>query len=147
MPLIQLLYASEAVGVLPYGSLVGIMSHAQVQNPARGITGLLCYGSGQFLQALEGEREAVTALYHQIALDPRHDHCHLLSVTEIARRDFAEWSMKVVNWEDGDTARRRAILATDTGRDVFAPREMSAAQAAAFLRHVADLERELTRDD
>ncbi len=147
MPLVQLLYASDAVGVLPYSTLTGIMNHALEQNPARGITGMLCYGSGQFLQALEGEREAVNALYHAIARDPRHERCQLISVVEIAARDFPEWSMKVVNWEDGDTARRRALLAADTGSDVFTPVTMSASTAAVFLRHLADLERELTRED
>jgi hypothetical protein len=141
-----LLYASDAVGVLPYGTLVGIMTHAQQRNPARGITGMLCYGSGQFLQALEGERESVNQLYHAIARDPRHERCALLSVTDVDQRDFPEWSMKVVNWEDGDRARRRALLEGNTGSAVFNPRALSADQAISFLRHLAELERELASE-
>lgn len=146
MPLVRLLYASDAVGVLPYGTLVGIMNQAQAANPGRGITGMLCYGSGQFLQALEGERAAVNLLYHAIARDQRHERCQLLSVQEIDHRDFPEWSMRVVNWEDGDTARKRALLAADTGSREFTPGAMTGAQATAFLRHLADLERELGTD-
>ena len=131
---------------MTYSTLVEIMDHAQTRNVARGITGILCYGSGQFLQALEGERAAVTALYHRIAVDRRHDDCQLISVDEIEARAFPEWTMKVVNWEDGDMARRRALLQADTGSDIFTPSTMTAAQASAFLVHVAELERELAGD-
>jgi hypothetical protein len=129
---------------MTYSILVGIMSHAQAKNTARAITGILCYGSGQFLQALEGECDAVNALYHQIASDARHGNCQLMAVEEIAQRAFPEWTMKVVNWEDGDSARRRAMLEADTGLSVFSPRDMAAAQAATFLEHLAEMERELS---
>lgn len=146
VPLVRLLYASDAVGILPYSTLVGIMTHAQQRNPTRGITGMLCYGSGQFLQVLEGDREPVNRLYHAIARDTRHERCELLSVSEVDRRDFPEWSMKVVNWEDGDAARRRALLEGETGSAVFNPRALSADQAISFLRHLAELERELASE-
>lgn len=146
MPNIRLIYFSAATAGMSYGSLVEIMDHAQSRNVERGITGILCYGSGQFLQALEGDREAVNTLYHQIAADARHVDCQLMQVTEIESRAFPEWTMKVVNWEDGDTARRRAVLQVDTGSDVFNPSAMSAAQATSFLTHLADLERELAAD-
>lgn len=131
---------------MSYGTLVEIMDHAQARNVERDITGILCYGSGEFLQALEGERRSVNALYHAIARDPRHLDCQLISVAEIDARAFPEWTMKVVNWEDGDTAKRRAVLQSDTGSDVFAPQSMSAVQSTTFLLHLAELERELAAD-
>lgn len=146
MPDIRLLYASAASADKSYGALVDIMNHAQARNVECGITGLLCYGSGQFLQALEGERRAVNALYHRIAQDARHADCQVIDVTEIEARAFPEWTMKVVNWETGETARRRAVLQADTGSAVFAPAAMTAAQATTFLLHLAELERELTAD-
>lgn len=146
VPNIRLVYCSAASAGMNYGGLVEIMDHAQSRNVQRGITGILCYGSGQFLQALEGERGAVNALYHQIAVDTRHLECQLIDVTEIEQRAFPEWTMKVVNWEDGDTARRRALLRADTGSDVFDPAGMSGGQATAFLMHLAALERELAAD-
>lgn len=146
VPTIRLIYASAAAVGMPYGTLVDIMSHAQQRNPEREITGMLCYGSGQFLQALEGERATVTTLYHRIAGDARHAQCQLMSVEEISARDFPEWSMKVVNWEDGNSARRRAMLEADTGSSTFSPLTMTAGQAGTFLRHLADLERDLAGD-
>jgi hypothetical protein len=143
VPTIRLIYSSAAAVGMTYGTLVDIMDHARRTNVERGITGILCYGSGEFLQALEGSREAVNALYHRIATDHRHADCQLISVQEIDRRAFPEWSMKVVNWEDGDMARRRALLQSDTGSELFAPRRMTAVQADQFLLHLAQLEREL----
>lgn len=146
VPNIRLIYSSTAAGGMTYGTLVEIMDHAQTRNVERDITGILCYGSGEFLQALEGERRAVNALYHAIARDPRHLAGQIISVEEIDARAFPEWTMKVVNWEDGDTARRRAVLQADTGSDVFAPQTMTAAQSTTFLLHLAELERELAAD-
>ena len=146
MPDIRLLYSSAASADKSYGALVEIMNHAQARNVERGITGILCYGSGQFLQALEGERRSVNALYHRIAQDARHADCQLIDVAEIESRAFPEWTMKVVNWETGDTARRRAVLQADTGSEVFDPAVMTATQATTFLLHLAELERELAAD-
>jgi hypothetical protein len=146
MPNIRLLYCSAASVGMSYGALVDMMHDARTRNAEHGITGILCYGSGQFLQALEGERHEVNALYHRIAVDARHRDCQLLIVGEIHERAFPEWSMHVVNWDAGDTAGRRAILEAETGRGVFDPASMAADQAIAFLTHLADLERELAAD-
>jgi hypothetical protein len=146
VPDIRLIYFSAANAGMSYGALVEIMNHAQTRNVERGITGILCYGSGQFLQALEGERTAVNVLYHRIVADARHLDCQLVDVSEISARAFPEWTMKVVNWETGDSARRRAMLRADTGSDFFQPSAMDAAQATTFLTHLADLERELAAD-
>ncbi len=143
LPLIRLLYASRATTGTSYAALLGIMDHAQEKNSAAAVTGMLCYGSGQFLQALEGDRQTVSELYHRIAPDRRHTQCQLIAVVEIDARAFAEWSMKVVNWEDGGAARRQSMLETDTGSSEFDPSAMSAVQADAFLHHLAQREREM----
>lgn len=146
VPDIRLIYFSTASAVTSYGALVEIMDFAQPRNGERGITGILCYGSGRFLQALEGERGAVSDLYRRIAADTRHRDCQLVDVSEIDVRAFPEWTMKVVNWDSGDSARHRALLRADTGAVVFDPSTMPAAQASAFLLHLAELERELAAD-
>jgi hypothetical protein len=141
---IRLIYASDAREDLRYRDFLTIMDTAAETNRDRAITGILCYGGGQFLQALEGERLAVNALYHHIATDPRHSHCQLLRVEEIETRDFAEWSMKIVDWTDAVTAARQAVLLKHSGSRQFDPVRMSGHQAAAFLRELAAMERLLT---
>ena len=141
---IRLIYASDAREDLRYRDFMTIMDTAAETNRERAITGMLCYGGGQFLQALEGERLTVNALYHHIATDPRHTNCQLLSVEEISARDFAEWSMKIVDWNDAVTATRQAMLLKHSGSSQFDPSQMSAQQATAFLRDLAAMERLLT---
>jgi len=64
-----------------------------------GITGVLCSSGLIFLQALEGGRMEVNALYNLIAADPRHNDVVILSYQEISERNFANWSMGLVNLE------------------------------------------------
>ena len=53
MHTIRLIYASDAREDLRYRDFMAIMDSAAETNRERAITGLLCYGGGQFLQALE----------------------------------------------------------------------------------------------
>lgn len=95
--LVRLLYASRAVSSVNQEELVAILRKSKANNPAQGITGVLCFSEGIFLQALEGGRSAVNALYHRIAVDPRHTQVELLCYDEIGERRFAGWSMGQVN--------------------------------------------------
>ncbi|WP_396220560.1 BLUF domain-containing protein [Gemmatimonas sp.] len=144
MHTIRLIYSSDAREDLRYRDFMAIMDTAAVTNEERAITGMLCYGGGRFLQALEGERLSVNALYNHIVKDPRHTNCQLLSVEEITARDFAEWSMKVVDWNDAVTAARQTVLLKHSGSRLFNPAQMSGQQAAAFLRDLAEMERQLS---
>jgi hypothetical protein len=94
--LVRLLYASRAVDTSPRPSKPSSRSRAST-TPARGITGVLCYGGGVFLQAIEGGRSAVSELYGHIQRDPRHKNVELLHYEEIAERRFGGWTMGQVN--------------------------------------------------
>ena len=143
MPVIRLVYVSSAREDLHYRDIVAIMATAAASNAERSITGMLCYGRGTFLQALEGERANVNTLYHRIALDPRHADCQLLSVEEITTRDFPEWSMKVVDWSDATSAAKQATLLRYGTSHEFEPSTMTGPAAIGFLRELAQAEREL----
>lgn len=95
--LVRLLYASRAVPALDQEELVAILKKSRAHNQAQGITGVLCYSEGIFLQVLEGGRAAVNKLYNRIATDPRHHEIELLRYEEIGERRFAGWSMGQVN--------------------------------------------------
>jgi hypothetical protein len=94
--LVRLLYASRVVE--PASSATeSILAQSRMHNPASGITGILCYGGGIFLQALEGGRMAVSELYGHIQKDARHKDVVLLSYEEISERRFGGWTMGQVN--------------------------------------------------
>ena len=95
--LVRLVYASRAVNTVNQDELVAILRKSKANNPALGVTGVLCYSEGIFLQALEGGRTAINALYNRIAVDPRHTQVELLCYDEIGERRFAGWSMGQVN--------------------------------------------------
>ena len=95
--LVRLLYASRAASPMTEPELATILRQSRDHNPAEGITGLLCYTDGIFMQVLEGGRNAINARYKQIIGDPRHHEVILLSYEEIGERQFAGWSMGQVN--------------------------------------------------
>ena len=95
--LVRLMYASRAAAAVDQDALLAILRKSRANNAAAGVTGVLCFSGGIFLQVLEGGRSPVSALYHRIANDPRHGDVVLLSYEEIDERSFAGWSMGQVN--------------------------------------------------
>ena len=90
--LVRLLYVSRAVDTSSE-AIEAILTQSRQHNPASGITGVLCYGGGIFLQAIEGGRSAVSDLYGHIQRDPRHKDVELLAFEEITERRFGGWTM------------------------------------------------------
>ena len=97
MMLVRLMYASRAVPSIDHDELHSILRQSKQNNPQHGITGLLCFSGGIFIQTLEGGRSAVSRLYNRISADPRHTDVVLLSYEEIGERRFAGWAMGQVN--------------------------------------------------
>jgi Sensors of blue-light using FAD len=95
--LVRLMYASRAAEPVRAESLNAILKKSTANNPAAGITGVLCFSGQIFLQVLEGGRSQVSKLYNRIASDPRHSDVVLLSYDEIDERSFAGWAMGQVN--------------------------------------------------
>ncbi len=91
------MYASRAVPGIAQDELLAIVRKSKANNPSVGVTGVLCFSEGIFLQALEGGRSAVNKLYNRIATDPRHTDVELMCYEEIGERRFAGWSMGQVN--------------------------------------------------
>lgn len=94
--LVRLLYASRALDTSP-AAIEAILAQSRQYNPTSGITGILCYGGGIFLQAIEGGRMAISDLYGHIQRDVRHKDVVLLQYEEIAERRFSGWTMGQVN--------------------------------------------------
>jgi hypothetical protein len=95
--LVRLMYASRAADSVNSDVLAAILKKSKSNNPPIGVTGVLCFSGGIFLQVLEGGRSCVSGLYNKIACDPRHHDVVLLSYEEVSERSFAGWSMGQVN--------------------------------------------------
>jgi Sensors of blue-light using FAD len=102
----SLLYLSE--GAVPFSQteLRVLLQKANENNSNLGITGMLLFKGGNFLQVLEGEPETVLTLYKKIAQDPRHASLVTLFQGLASRRDFPDWSM---GFHDLDSADAKSI--------------------------------------
>jgi hypothetical protein len=94
--LVRLLYAGRAVNSHAV-AVQDIFESARAHNVACGITGILVYGGGIFMQAIEGGRQAVSDLYGVIQRDARLKEVALLHYEEIVERRFGAWAMGLVD--------------------------------------------------
>jgi Sensors of blue-light using FAD len=97
--LVRLLYVSRAADSIGAAMVDSIIATSRKNNPAYGITGILCHSGNMFMQVLEGGRTAVNATYGRIVRDTRHNDVQLLHYEEITERCFAGWTMGKANLE------------------------------------------------
>ncbi|MGA6101520.1 BLUF domain-containing protein [Psychrobacter pocilloporae] len=96
--LVQLVYVSTLTIASRLNTSIfeDIEAHARDYNEQHGITGTLCYGNGQFLQCIEGEKRHVFALQERIFADNRHKNVEVLLLQEIDHRNFTDWRMRLL---------------------------------------------------
>ena len=96
----QLVYRSIEAHPLGVSGLAKLTLNSGRKNHAKGITGILAYHNGEFVQVLEGDSTILDDLYMKIYADPRHRDVTLLRRHEIKHRDFTEWSMSLIIYEN-----------------------------------------------
>ncbi len=102
MALINLIYVSSGTQLFSQADLLVLLERSRRNNESVGITGMLLYRDGNFIQALEGEEQAVSTTHARIAKDPRHNHLITLSTIAIEQRTFADWSMGFRNLDSAE---------------------------------------------
>jgi hypothetical protein len=95
MNLCTLVYISEATTPFKIPQLDQLVAHSHETNASRGISGLLLYSSGNFMQVLEGDELIVDTLYTKIEADPRHTNVRRLLFKGAPRRMFPDWGMNL----------------------------------------------------
>ena len=95
--LVRCLYASRPLEALSGTFVNSILEQSRNNNPALGITGLLCVSEDLFIQVIEGGRDEVCDLFNAIVRDQRHQQVRLLIYEEIEVRQFGNWTMAQVN--------------------------------------------------
>ena len=100
--LTRLLYVSKPVGPITTYVTSSILEVCSVNNKKAEITGVLCQGSGIYMQVIEGQRSVISALFSKIIADKRHNTVELLSVEEIQKRQYGQWSMALVQLSIND---------------------------------------------
>jgi hypothetical protein len=105
----SLVYVSRAAASVTHQDLLDLMGTSTTANADAGVTGLLLYSDGGFLQVIEGARTAVESLYASIEQDRRHDEVTLVRTREQRAREFPGWSMAFGAVDEG-----RARIPTGT---------------------------------
>ena len=96
--LVELLYCSISVAPQLTNVDIGqLLASARRRNLAEGVTGMLIYHRGEFVQILEGRKQSVENLYEKfIDTDSRHTRINKEQQNPISHRRFNEWSMGFV---------------------------------------------------
>lgn len=139
--LIRCLYASRARQKLVPAITDVILEQSRRNNPARGITGLLCFVDDIFVQVLEGGRDPVCDLFAAIVRDDRHTGVRILAYQEIGERRFGHWNMGQVNIAKVNTA----LLLKYSAKPVLDPFAASGAATLALLHELVDTAQIVTR--
>jgi hypothetical protein len=130
--LVRLLYASRASAAVSQQTIDAILERSRANNPALGITGVLCHSGDVYMQVLEGGRDTVNALYNRIAADSRHRQVIVLDYQEISERRFAGWTMGQVNLSRINPS----VLLRYSTRPVLDPFSISGKASMALLEEL-----------
>lgn len=102
MHLKSVTYTSWARPNFSEEDLESILRSARTNNPMDGISGLLIFNGGAFLQILEGGETAVDEMVQRLSTDPRHFNLFIRSEQRIAERAFPDWSMAYLRVDNGE---------------------------------------------
>jgi Sensors of blue-light using FAD len=100
--MIQYIYVSSSVNPFSKEELLALLASARENNERLGVTGMLVYKDGVFMQALEGDEMSIRWLSAKIAKDPRHKNIVCLADRPLTEREFPDWSMGFCNLDDID---------------------------------------------
>jgi hypothetical protein len=102
--LFSLTYVSTATMPFSKVDLLDLLTKSRKTNASLGISGMLLFKDGNFLQSLEGEKKNIESLYEKIALDTRHKTVVILSMEYCSERSFPDWSMGFRDLRSSDVA-------------------------------------------
>ena len=102
--MLRLIYTSVQVPGFDRLAFEQLCEQASRNNRTLGVEGLLLCNGVEFMQCLEGPKEAVASIYKKIVKDSRHSDIRLL-VSEVSNAAmFEKWSMvglaSCLNWRE-----------------------------------------------
>ncbi len=92
-----IVYVSSASWLLSGEELRNILRSSRRNNERLGVTGMLLYRGGNFIQALEGPERPVRQVYDTLCHDPRHGSIIKIADRPLHQRFFPDWTMGFYN--------------------------------------------------
>ncbi|MEJ2328405.1 MAG: BLUF domain-containing protein [Gammaproteobacteria bacterium] len=130
----RLIYASLSDPALDGSEVYSLLAKSKSNNQNSGVTGVLIYGQGYFLQVLEGNRDQVNSVFQRIFIDQRHHDVRIIAAEDLDARDFDTWSMEIIGWPDELDSSMKQILKETTGHDELKPFELDGTQVISLLK-------------
>jgi len=130
-----IMYTSEYQGTLREmpEDLNNILTCARTRNPENGITGILFYDQGKFIQIIEGEKQNLHDLIERLKTDPRHTNLEILIDSPIAQRELTDWNMEA--FDISSHIGKDWGLLTEFRDAYVASFKVSANQLVSWIRH------------
>lgn len=92
--------SSSRSGLIPE-EFSNIIYGCRRANRTHGITGMISFRKGCYIQIIEGEEASVQQLYANICKDPRHQNPQVLVQRSVRSRSFPEFSLRrIINSDD-----------------------------------------------
>jgi hypothetical protein len=89
----EIVYISSATRPMGEADLQALLRKARENNTRLGVTGMLLYIGGGFMQLLEGPHNALRLLLERIRQDRRHANLIVILERQVSNRSFPDWSM------------------------------------------------------
>lgn len=102
MELKSLTYTSWARPSISDGDVEDILKSAHTNNPLDGISGVLIFNGGAFMQVLEGSEQAIDEMVERLRRDKRHSNFFIREERLVTERAFPDWSMAYLRLRDDE---------------------------------------------
>lgn len=89
----SLVYSSHTASGLEESDLPALLEQCRANNERLGLTGILLFRNGRFLQLLEGPEAVLRERMDIISADPRHAGLRVLLSEKPEQRLFPSWTM------------------------------------------------------
>jgi hypothetical protein len=130
-PLTFLLYVSQSTDSLENETQRALREKALLNAGRTGVTGILFYRRGFFMQYLEGPEQVVLDLFRELRGTNRHHNVRVLSRGPLESRLFTDWTVRWVNDEETGPSSESLI---DLFETVLSSKTVSPNEISAILK-------------
>jgi len=143
--MLRLIYTSVQVPGFDRLAFEQLCEQASQNNRNLGIEGLLLCNGVEFMQCLEGPKEAVASIYKKIVKDSRHSDIRLL-VSEVSNAAmFEKWSMVGLGTKPQSVLSGESIAYTLLDHRLYRPWKSLGLGAADLIYEYAKVKAELEK--
>ena len=96
----SIIYKSKADPTFNIFEIQKMLQRAKYFNKMNEITGIILYHKSQFIQLIEGEKDAIESLYASIRADERHHEVETILSKASNQSLWMDWSMAFYDFSD-----------------------------------------------